>query len=512
MPSPKKEGDPKKQSSTAVVAVGTTRNFFVDDYPKTLFPLSTNRVLVDQGEQEIVDYINRCLNETEKAFAFSSQKRVYASKPGEYLRRTVKLDVVAEYYIYDVIFRNRKLFRKPHVQNRTHYGYRFEEGSPILATNAYKGFKGGIAAYSKQYRYSRGLDVATYFNSMYHHDIVNWFHELGATDEDAEGLGRVLREIAAGRSIDCLPQGLYPTKMIGNDFLRFIDNYHDLKSEQLIRFMDDIYLFSNDEQAIIDDFQTIQRLLGDKGLSVNPRKTRINDSELASIDKDIDQVKTRLLRRRRIMIMQYDSDGEEVVKQSLIRMPLNRAEMKYIDGILEKRDIEEEDAELLLTIMRGHAHRVERRLPYIIETYPHLAKNLHAFCSDIEDKEVVAEMILAYAKEHDRLSENQLFWFCATLADQLMSTTKASALISVLFNHRSASQVTKAKILEIPDIRFGLQELRDEILSNGHSDWLGWASAVGSRALKPASRNHKLTYWAKSSNMNHLVATILLKA
>jgi hypothetical protein len=39
-----------------------------------------------------------------------------------------------------------------------------------------------------------------------------------------------LREINAGRSVDVLPQGIYPAKMIGNDFLRFVDNHHALKS------------------------------------------------------------------------------------------------------------------------------------------------------------------------------------------------------------------------------------------------------------------------------------------
>jgi hypothetical protein len=493
--------------------VENVRAFYLDDLPKTLFPLDTNRVLVELGEAEIQDYIGKCLDDQEPAYGFAPQKRVFVSKPHGYLRRTAKLDIVAEYYLYDVVYRNRALFRKPHASDRTHYGYRFENRAPIAATKAYKGFKGGLAAYGATFAHSRSMDVATYFNSLYHHDIVAWFHDRNASNEDAEGLGQLLREIAAGRSVDCLPQGLYPAKMIGNDLLRFVEEFHDLKSDQVIRFIDDIVLFANDEQAIEDDFQTIQRLIGDKGLSLNSRKTRINDHKEASIDTAIDEVKSELLRRRRIVITTgYDEEGAEIVRKAFIKAPLSSEEMAYIEGILDKPDIEEEDAELLLTILRGYAARLEKRLPYIVETYPHLAKNVHGFCADFEDKEALAEMLLALAKKHDRMPESQLFWFCAILADQLMGTSKASALISVLFNHRSATVITKAKILEIPDIRFGLQDLRNEHLANGQSDWLGWASAVGSRVLKPASRNHRLKYWAKGSNMNHLVATIILKA
>jgi hypothetical protein len=510
--SPQDNGNtPGEGSSTTKVQ--SVREFFFEDFSKTLFPLQTNRVLVERGESEIREYISKCLDDTVHAYGFSPQKRVFVSKPKGYLRRTAKLDVVAEYYLYDVVYRSRALFRKPHMANRTHYGYRFDKAEPIAATQAYKGFKGALAAYSSKYPYSRSMDVATYFNSLYHHDIIAWFHDLNAPDADVEGLGQLLREIAGGRSVDCLPQGLYPAKMIGNDFLRFVEQYHDLKSDQIIRFMDDIVLFADNEQAIADDFQTIQRLIGDKGLSLNSRKTRINEHEGTSIDAAIDNVKKQLLRRRRIVITSgYDDAGAEIIKKAFIKSPLNTAEMSYIDGILHQSDIEEDDAELLLTIMRGYADRLEKRLPYIIETYPHLAKNVHAFCAGFDDKEALADMLLSIAKTRDRMPESQLFWFCAILADELMGTTKAASLISVLFNHRSATVITKAKILEIRDQRFGLQDLRNEHLANGQSDWLGWASAVGSLVLKPGSRNHKLKYWAKGSNMNHLVATIVQKS
>lgn len=495
------------------VKIMSTREFFLDDFSKTLFPLQTNRVLIELGETEIKAHIAKCLNDKEETYSFLPQRRVFVSKPHGYLRRTVKLDVVAEYYLYDVIYRNRELFRHPHVPGRTHYGYRIEKRVPIAATNAYKAFKGGLADYGASYDHSFSMDVATYFNSLYHHDLVNWFHDLKAPQQDAEGLGQLLREIAGGRSVDCLPQGLYPAKMIGNDFLRFIEQHHDLKSDRVIRFMDDIVLFADDRQAIDDDFQTIQRLIGDKGLSLNSRKTRLKDHAAETIESQIDEVKRELLRRRRIVITAgYDEEGQEIVKKKLMKFPLSRKEMGYIQTILAQPDIEEEDAELLLTIMRGNAGKLERRLPYIMKSFPHLGKNIHAFCADFDDKEALSEMLLDLAKEQKHMPESQLFWFCAILADQLMSTSRASALISVLLSHASATTITKAKILEIPDIRFGLQDARNEQLANGQSDWLGWASAVGSRVLNRSSRNHRLKYWAKASNMNHLVTTIIGKA
>ena len=373
-------------------------------------------------------------------------------------------------------------------------------------------FKGALADYSAKFAHFMSFDVASYFNNVYHHDLFSWFSELGASDEDAEGLGQLLRQINSGRSIDCLPQGLYPTKMIGNDFLRFVDNYHELQCDQFVRFMDDIYLFSNSETAISDDFLVIQRILGEKGLSINPQKTQRDSPGHVNMDREIDAVKKTLLKRRRLVVTAGYEEDEKIVKEVMRKSPLNNAELKYITSLLEQPNIEEEDAELILTIMGDHAQRVEKRLPYIIATYPNLTKNVYNFCAGVSDKELIADMILTVAKNGRRLMEFQLFWFCAILEEYLMQSTKASALISLLFNHVSATSITKAKILEIPDLRFGLPELRHEFLVSGQSDWLAWSSAVGSRLLKPTSRNHRLKYFGNSSQMNHLIATVMLKA
>ena len=236
-PSPKRKtsatsrGDEKSATRAVPTTIGSTFAFYQDDFGKTLFPLRTNRELIARGETEIKEYIARCLDQSQKGFSFSAQQQVYAAKPGLHLRRTVKLDPVAEYYIYDVVFRNRALFRKPHTIGRTHYGYRFE-WCFYISSAAYKGFKGALAEYSGKYSYLMSFDVASYFNSMYHHDIASWFTELGASSEDSGGLGQLLREINSGRTVDCLPQGIYPTKMIGNDFVRFVDNNHGLRSDR----------------------------------------------------------------------------------------------------------------------------------------------------------------------------------------------------------------------------------------------------------------------------------------
>ena len=197
-------------------------------------------------------------------------------------------------------------------------------------------------------------------------------------------------------------------------------------------------------------------------------------------------------------------------RETMERFPLSNEELKYIDALLERPEIDEEDAELLLQIMADHTSRVEKRLVPILRTYPHLTKSVYSFCAGLSDMETVSDLVLSAANESTQLMEFQLFWFGAILEKYLMHTSKTSTLIATLFEHKSATAVSKAKILEIPDTRFGLTELRSEYL-NGESGWLAWSSAVGSRSLKPLSRNYRLKYFGKWSPLNHLIATILLK-
>jgi len=485
----------------------STKRFIIDDQTKTLFPTKTNRLLIEHGEQLIQEHIAKCFMPNEPSYSFLPQQRVFAAKYGLNLRRTVKLDPVAEYYIYDVVYRNKSRFRRPHTKSRVHFGYRFVDGKLINPTQSYKGFKTAISKYTRQYRFFISFDVAAYFNCIYHHDLAAWFSELGADSHDYEHLGQYLREINAGRSIDVLPQGLYATKMIGNDFLRFIDNHHGLKSSQLLRFMDDFYLFSDSLENIRSDFLLIQQLLGEKSLNINPGKTSRVEATHTKIEAGIDTIKKNLLdRRREFLTLEYDDDTEPV--EITVKKPLSKAELEYIVTLLGQETLEEEDAELILTVMRDHATKVERKLDYIIRAFPNLMKAVFNFCSRVADKEFLADVILKQLKSPEQ-QEYQLFWFAHILEEYLLKTKKASALIDALYSHSRATPISKSKVLEIADKRFGLPELREPLLRSGQSDWLSWSAAVGERSQKAPGRNYKLSYFSKGSHMNRLISEII---
>ncbi len=119
----------------------TAVSFLLEDSPRTLFPLTTNQILVQRGSDELLDFARKLAG---GSGSFLPQKRVYANKDELHLRRTVKLDAVAEIYLYDLVYRNRGRFRKPNSKTRNHFGYRFTNGRPMSPSASYADFRKSV--------------------------------------------------------------------------------------------------------------------------------------------------------------------------------------------------------------------------------------------------------------------------------------------------------------------------------------------------------------------------------
>jgi hypothetical protein len=353
-------------------------------------------------------------------------------------------------------------------------------------------------------------DISGYFNHVYHHDLIAWFAAIKPEDEsDIEGFGKYLREINAGRSLDCLPQGLYPAKMIGSDFLRFIEESSTIRAPRICRFMDDIVLLGNKENELLTDFDELQRLLGLKGLTINAKKTRFGGTPITGeVDEHLGEIKKGLLQlRRNIVIRDYDG-GSETTYESI---PLEEGQIQFVIDSLDSDDLGEDDAELIMVVMRDHVSLIEGHLGRFAKRYPHLAKSFLSLCRAAEDKEAIANIVLDVARDGTHIGESQLFWFGSMLEEYLLDTSKASDIIHALYSHSSATEISKAKILEIGDNRYGLPEMREAFLREGRSDWLAWASAVGCRSMTKQARNYLLGYFSNGSAMNKLIANIMQK-
>jgi hypothetical protein len=488
--------------------------FFLKDYDSTLFPLTTNRLMVERFAPQIVDFIRN--EDLTGNGSFLQQQRVFASKRGWFLRPTVKLDPVAEFFLYDFVYRNRAVFRKPSIPNRKSFGFYIAGGEAVPILKSYSAFKKAIAAERTKHKWYIYFDVASYFNHIYHHYLVEWAENAGAVHADVSALGKFLREIKGGDSFDCLPQGLYPAKMIGSSFLSFLEQSSRIHAAKTLRLMDDVWLFDNDSDRLVSDFLNVQSLLSQRGLNINEEKSKVlvEHDPNEEIPADIDEMKVKLLQRRRAEFeagaAYFDEGDEEFEGEELGE--LTDEEIKYLVGLLSSGNILEEDAELVLALMRDAEADISDYLPTLVANFPRLAKRLYYFSLNYRDKSSVADAIYQHLKSGLKVTEFQLFWFAKITEDLLLSHKKAGGLLMSLYDNESATPITKAKILEIPEMKFGLPDLREEQLRSGQSGWLAWSSAIGTRKHPRAKRNHLLKYFRKASPMNRLIGEFVEQA
>src|SRR3546814_206209 len=113
----------------------------------------------------------------------------------------------------------------------------------------------------------------------------------------------------------CSSDLIYPTKMIGNEFLKFIELSGQVKCAQTVRFMDDIYLFDDSESVLAKDFIRIQQLLGAFGLNINPSKTAY-DEDVADVTSAVTQIQKDLMQVVEIENYVDTPSGVEVVSRS----------------------------------------------------------------------------------------------------------------------------------------------------------------------------------------------------
>ena len=66
---------------------------------------------------------------------------MYVPKGKGHFRRTYKLDPVAEYYLYQLVYKYKDIFKETNRSSRRSYGYIFEYGKPKPISYSYKEFK-----------------------------------------------------------------------------------------------------------------------------------------------------------------------------------------------------------------------------------------------------------------------------------------------------------------------------------------------------------------------------------
>ena len=97
------------------------------------------------------------------------------------------------------------------------------------------------------YKYAVSLDIADFYNQIYHHNIENQLIESGFPNQVKKWLMNLLESVTAKVSRG-IPIGPHATHFLGELSLVPIDNSLSLKGLDFCRFVDDIIIFCHTRQ------------------------------------------------------------------------------------------------------------------------------------------------------------------------------------------------------------------------------------------------------------------------
>lgn len=497
----------------------TTHNFIRRDTPKNFFPLEFYQFLARVRGNEIGTYINEIFKQQNKTASFIQCPQATIPKDKFHTRKVLLLDPIAYYYLYDFSRKNAKFFTNTKTKNRESYGYTFSKGMPSDSFQDYHTFRRRKYTLKQNFKYCAKIDIFDCFNSFYHHNIAHYIHHVTNNIDEYEQFGQFLREIHGGVSIGCFPQGYYPAKMIGNAYLSFIEQSINLQSDFIIRFLDDIYLFSNRVKPLQQDIRIIQDIISYHNLRLNSSKTKYSENSDFE-ERHLDDIKKKLLRKREDATLSDDEEYELVT--------LSDEESEYLESLVKQPTVAEEDVELALALAQNDFKESQRLFSLSLEEYPSLIKgayrllgrmmtiDFHATRIDheydllIKDKEQLKDMI--YNRHHDdTLGDYELFWLSKMIIDCFELDVKSASCLFEIFEHKNASHATKSLILSMDANEFGFGALKVNYLKNSPSNLIGASAMFGLLQYPKGQRNQIYKYCGRQGYFMHTMHQILRK-
>lgn len=254
-------------------------------------------------------------------------------------------------------------------------GYMFEP-----SREGYKNFKEAIKNHceSKKYKYVLRTDIASYFDTIYQHVLINSLRSLDCESGAVNLLEDILLYFRERNSHGII-QGLFPSDLFGNYYLCNIDNQFLIDQTTSIRYVDDMYIFLSSRfecLRVLDDLCT--RLMKD-GLFLNENKTKIDTVEEThfeetELDRMFEKISGEFKDIKVIYGMEfledeqdYSINGEDIELSKVEELYLKHKEAKWQrDHIIRF---------CLPKLSLGYSNiAVSDAFKYIIE-YPHLTRD-----------------------------------------------------------------------------------------------------------------------------------------
>lgn len=217
-------------------------------------------------------------------YQYGASRRFIVPKDELSYRTATQLDPLDNIVLTAIIYEygNQIESRRIPISDDRVFGYRFAPQGDWSLYNpnvSWLEFWNKCKEKSSNYNYAVYLDIADFYNQIYHHTIENQLIESGFPNQIKKWILNFLESITAKVSRG-IPVGPHSTHILGEMSLIPVDNSLSMKGLDYCRYVDDIVIFCNDyKQARVIVYQMADILDKQQRLIVQKQKTKIYESE-----------------------------------------------------------------------------------------------------------------------------------------------------------------------------------------------------------------------------------------
>ena len=303
-------------------------------------------------------------------------------------------------------------------------------------------FQRSISNYCQDETYTHCIkaDVASFFERLYQHNIVNLLRSAGCPG----GAINLLEELLASfmeRDSHGIIQGIFPSDFLGNFYLFGLDSDLEVRDLPSSRYVDDIYIFHRSLAEARRGLVDLCRMLRHEGLHLNERKSGIHQTD-------------EILHEETLLDRMFQDARQEVEQQRFAAGWYGFQSVWVAEGIEEAQNLELHAVEALYRqiddVDEVAANKIEKFcLPYLaasgsdiavarsitgIIERPYLSKLYNSYLSTlgVSNPDVFIEIENLIIDERIAYDWQLLWTLAALIRAENISTRTVNAIIRIL--------------------------------------------------------------------------------
>jgi len=398
----------------------------------------------------------------------------------------------------------------------------------VSISECYKPFEYKIQEKCSQYQYCLKTDIASFFETIYQHFLISQLHSTNIQKGYINILEKALLAWRENKSYGIL-QGMYPSDLFGNYYLSQIDYYLKLANFDFVRFVDDIYIFSNSEYDLKKIIITICKDLRQQGLFLNENKTLLAESkticdQLLEFDQlffDINNMFTMLQyeEKRALYMLGYgfqidwESEAESAVDI------IDGFRIDVVEELYKHKDTAKYQKDAILKFCLPLLTKFKSVLPLLsikddISKSPHLAKHFAQYLATIErGNESITQTLEGILFQNNFIFEYEQMWLFAGLLYRSELSEGILKLCATYFMNKQVHDSIRAIcaiILSSKGSGHDKKLLRDEY-NNEPSIFVKSAILFSTSYWMTDERQACKIAWGSNNYLNELIIEVLKK-